>query len=99
MVQVLFFMKYFGHFLLNEVYNLPVFYRNKMLEMLNERLEKENGNGSEVEKASGVDLNESQKKFLQDQERVKELLNQSIVKNTVPDNFVDPRINFRSILK
>lgn len=102
MVQVLFFMKYFGHFSFAEVYSLPVFYRNKMLEMLQERLERENGQEKDVEKTDGVDLNESQRMFLSDPNKLQQLLAQSSVHNIVSDNeslIKSSGINFKSILK
>lgn len=89
--QVLFYMKYLGHFTMAEVYGLPVAFRTRMIEMLIERLEKESGKPA-AEGTDG-DLNREQEKFLQNKEGLQSLLMSQKAAQTT-DNPVFPKSGY-----
>lgn len=62
MSDLLFIMKYHGHYSFEEVMNLPVAYRAKHIEMLLKQLQKESGSNVEYHNA---ELNPAQEKEIQ----------------------------------
>lgn len=88
MVEILFYMKYFGHFSLEEVYGLPVFYRNQMLELLTKRLEIESGKQPSMDSHSGLGgLNSNQLQTLSNTDELKKILQRNNVYNVVNNDF------------
>jgi hypothetical protein len=66
LADILFYMKYHGHYTFDEVSNMPVFYRDRQIEMLTKQLEKESG--SKPAEGTDADLNAQQLKALREKQ-------------------------------